>query len=215
MNKRLFALTLGAGLGLWAGLPVQAQVSRFHGDFGLGVIPLRALGPDQANPNNYAGIAPGYVLKSTEANLLLFNLGLGFDAPLYQLPGGEQSLGVSLNVVGGLVGTTRQDVDGFSPTLLLDFPEYVTYRYGAKSGKHSKKDFGLGLGLGYRYGRYFLPFSSPSAMLEGVYATASTDWFIRLSADLRPMRFYNLYSSEGLVEVLRIRELNVQVGRHF
>jgi hypothetical protein len=168
----------------------------------------------QANPNNYSGITPGYVLESINANLFLLNLNLGFDAPLLQMSGGEQSFGVSLNAAAGLLGTTRQDVDGFNRSVVLDFPQYVTYRYGAKASKHSKKDFGVGAGVGYRFCRFFLPFNSPSAMLEGVYA-GDSDWFLRLSADLRPTRFYNYYSSEGLVEVMRIREFNLTLGKSF
>ena len=213
MNKHLLSLALVAGCALVR--PAQAQVSKFHGDLGVGLVPLRSKAPVQANPSGYQGTPAGYVLETVDANFFLLNANLGFDAPLYQLPGGEQSLGVSLNAGAGLLGTTRQDVDGFNAQFVLDFPEYVTYRYGAKSGKHSKKDFGLGVGLGYRFCKFFLPFNAPSAMLEGVYATADTDWFLRLSADLRPRRFYNDYSSEGLVEAIRIREFNVTVGKSF
>lgn len=213
MKKVLFSLALVAGCALVR--PAQAQVSKFHGDLGVGLVPLRATGPVQANPDGYSGIPNGYVLQTVNANLFLLNGNIGFDAPLLQLPGGEQALGVSLNVGGGLLGTTRQDVDGFNTQLILDLPEYVTYRYGAKSSKHSKKDFGVGVGVGYRFCKFFLPFNSPSAMLEGVYSSTDTDWFLRLSADLRPMRFYNDYSSEGLVEAIRIREFNVTVGKSF
>ncbi|MBF9239409.1 hypothetical protein I2I05_18595 [Hymenobacter sp. BT683] len=206
----LLALVAGGALAC----PVQAQVSKFHGSWGAGVVSLRSRGPMQANPNNYAGITPGYVLKSTHANLVLLNGNLGFDAPLLQMSGGEQSFGLSLNATAGLLGTTRQDIDGFNRSFILDFPEYVTYRYGAKASKHSQKTFGVGVGLGYRFCKFFLPFNSPSAMLEGVYA-ADSDWFLRLTGDLRPTRFYNYYSSEGPVEVLRIREFNMTLGKSF
>lgn len=213
MNTYFFALALVAGL---AGLrPAQAQVSKFHGDLGVGLLPLRSTGPVQANPSGYQGTPASYVLETVNADLFLLNGNLGFDAPLYQLKGGEQSLGVSLNAGAGLLGTTRQDVDGFNAQFVLDFPEYVTYRYGAKSSKHSKKDFGVGVGLGYRFCKFFLPFNAPSAMLEGVYSTSDHDWFLRLSADLRPRRFYNDYSSQGLVEVIRIREFNATIGKSF
>ena len=213
MSKFLLALALGAGCAL--ARPAGAQVSKVTYAAGVGLMPVRGTAPDQANPYNYAGTTPGYVLKTVDADLLLLNVGLGFDAPLYQMSGGEQSLGVSLNVVGGLLYTAREDLDGFNGQTVLDFPEYVTYRYGAKASKHSKKDFGLGVGLGYRFSRFFLPFNAPSAMLEGVYASADHDYFLRLSADLRPRRFYSDFSSEGLVEVLRLRAFNVQVGRSF
>ena len=213
MNHYFFPLALVAGLAVVR--PAQAQVSKFHGDLGVGLVPLRATAPVQANPNGYQGTPQAYVLQTTNANLLLLNGNLGFDAPLYQLKGGEQSLGISLNAGAGLLATTRQDVDGFNAQFVLDFPEYVTYRYGAKASKHSKKDFGVGVGLGYRFSKFFLPFSSPSAMIEGVYATNDHDWFLRLSADLRPRRLYNDYSSEGLVEALRIREFNATIGKSF
>lgn len=213
MKNYVLSLAVVAGCALVR--PAQAQVSKFHGDLGVGLLPLHSTAPDQANPYNYSGITPGYVLKSLDANLILINGNIGFDQPLFKFGGNDQSLGVALNVGGGIVATSREDLDGFNKQLLLDLPEYVTYRYGAKANKHSQKDFGVGVGLGYRFSKFFLPFSAPSAMLEGVYATSDADWFIRLTADLRPMRFYDDYSSEGLVEVLRIREFNVTVGKSF
>ncbi|GAA4365548.1 hypothetical protein GCM10023185_35880 [Hymenobacter saemangeumensis] len=195
--------------------PVQAQVSKFHGDLGVGLVPLRATGPVQGNPNGYSGLENGYVLETVSGNFFLLNGNLGFDTALYRLGETEQALGVSLNAGAGLLGTTRQDMDGLNKSFILDFPEYVTYRYGAKAVKKAKKDYGFGVGLGYRFCKFVLPFNAPSAMVEGVYATADADWFIRFSADLRPMRFYNQYSSEGLVEVLSIRQFNCLIGKSF
>jgi hypothetical protein len=213
MNKYLCALALVAGGAL--ARPAQAQVSKFSGALGVGLVPVRATGPVQTNPNNYSNLPVGYGLKTIAASVFLLNGSLGFDAPLYQLSGGEQSFGVSLNAQAGILGTTNEDVDGFNKQVVLDFPEYVTYRYGAKASKHSQKDFGLGVGVGYRFSKFFLPFNAPSAMLEGVYSNADNDWFIRFSTDLRARHFYNDYSSEGLVEVLSIREFNVLIGRSF
>lgn len=213
MRTCFFLLLLGAGGVL--GRPAQAQVSRFHGDLGGGLVPLRSTAPGQANPNNSSNIPSGYVLQTVNVNLLSLHGNLGFDAPLYPFGGNEQSLGVALNAGAGLLATSREEAAGFNTRLVLDFPEYVTYRYGAKASKHSKKDFGVGVGLGYRFCRFFLPFNAPSAMLEGVYAATDADWFLRLSADLRPTRFYNDYSSEGLVEALRIRAFTATIGKSF
>lgn len=210
MKKLLLALGLLVGASA-----AQAQVSKFSLAFGCGAVPLHARGPVQTNPNGYSGIEVGYAVQTTDVLYLLPGLNLGFDAPLWQFAGGEQALGVSLNAGLALFATTNQDADGLNSALLIDFPEYVTYRYGARASKHAKHDLGLGLGLGYRYGRFALPFRSPSAMLEGVYAGTHHDVFLRLSADLQPTRFYNYYSSEGLVESLRIRELNLQLGYSF
>lgn len=203
-------------LGLLASAPAaQAQVSKFSFLLGCGAVPLHARGPVQTNPNGYAGLEVGYAVQDTGVLYLLPGFNLGFDAPLWQFAGGEQSLGVSLNAGLALFATTRQDADGLNGARLIDFPEYLTYRYGARASKHAKHDVGFGLGLGYRYGYFALPFRSPSALLEGVFSTAHHDLLLRLSADLQPTRFYNYYSSEGLVEVLRIRELNLQLGYAF
>jgi hypothetical protein len=212
MKKYFLHLAL---LGSWLAGPAAAQVSMFHGDLGVGLVPLRSKGPGQANPNGSGNTPNGYVLQTTNADLLLLNANLGLDMALLKLGSADQALGVSLNATAGLLGTTRQDVDGFNGGLVLDFPQYLTYRYGAKASRHAKKDFGVGVGVGYRFCRFFLPFNSTSAMVEGVWATAERDWFVRLSGDLRPTRFYNYYSSEGPVEVLRLREFNLQIGSSF
>ena len=210
MKKLLLALALLASNGA-----ARAQVSKFSFAMGVGVVPMHSAAPDQANPYNYSGIQPGYVLKTYDASLLLLNLNLCFDAPLWQFATGSQSLGVSLNAGAGLLATTRQDLDGFNKQPIFDFPEYVTYRYGAKASKHAKQSFGVGAGVGYRICKFFLPFNSPNAMLEGVYSTSDTDWYLRLSGDLRAQRFYSEYSSEGLVEALRIQEFNILLGWSF
>ena len=215
-KKYLFATALLAG-GLLPGA-ARAQVSKFSGALGMGLVPMYSSAPTQANPAGYYGTPPGYVIKTYDTNLFTLNANLSFDAPLLQFSGGEQSVGVSLNAGAGLMGTTpadRDELDGFNGQLMLDFPQYLTYRYGAKASKHSKKDFGVGAGLGYRYSRFFLPFSSPSAMLELTHATDDADWYLRLSADLRPQRFYDEYSSEGLVEVLRLRQITLLIGKSF
>ena len=213
MKEYFFALVLLVGSTMVR--PAQAQVSKFNLAAGVGLVPMRATGPVQANPYGYSGIQPGYVLQTTDANFWLVTASVGFDAPLWQFQGGEQALGVSLNAALGALKSSRTDVDGLNGGVVIDFPQYLTYRYGAKASKHSKKDFGVGVGVGYRFCKFALPFSAPSAMLEGVYSSTGADWFIRLSTDLRTRRFYNDYSSEGLVEVLSIREIQLQVGRSF
>lgn len=211
MKKLVLSLALLVSAGA-----AQAQLlSKFSLALGLGAIPMHAKGPVQANPNGYAGIEVGYVQQEVSSTFLLPGFNVGFDTPLWQFAKGEQALGVSLNAGMSAFMSNRGDVDGLNGALLLDFPEYLTYRYGARASKHAKHNLGLGVGLGYRYGRFAIPFRSPSAMLEGVYATARTDWFLRLSADLQPTRYYNYYSSEGLVETLRIQELNLQLGYCF
>ena len=189
------------------GSPARAQLSKFHGGLGAGVVQLHAV-TQSTTPNNTG-------LVTTDANLALVSLNLGFDAPLYQFGDGEQSLGISLNVAGGLMGTTRTDVDGLNAQFIVDLPQYATYRYGAKATKNSQKDFGLGLGLGYRFCQFILPFNSPSAMLEGVYATTRTDYFLRFSADLRPTTFYSPDPGGGPTEEIRIREFQVLLGYSF
>jgi hypothetical protein len=210
MKKLLLALALLAGAGA-----ARAQVSKFSLGVGGGLVPLHATAPEQANPNGYSGIRPGYVLKTTDANFLLLSANLGFDAPLWQFAGGEQALGVSLNAALGILKSPSDDVDGLNGAVLGDFPEYLTYRYGARASKHAKSSFGLGVGVGYRFCRFALPFSAPSAMVEGVYSGTRTDWFVRLSADLQSRRFYDYYSSEGLVEVLRLQEFSLLLGKSF
>ena len=212
--KTLF-LTLAAVAGSLAARPALAQVSKFHGDLGMGLVPLRSTGPNYDHSGPYYNAAgDGFALETINANLITFNMNLGFDAPLLQFKGGKQSLGVSLNAGAGLMGAPER-ADGFNQSLILDFPEYVTYRLGAKASKHADSDFGLGLGLGYRFCHFFLPFNSPSAMIEVVYAAKDADWMVRLSTDLRPRRFYNYYSSEGYVEVMRIQQFTLLIGKSF
>jgi hypothetical protein len=210
-----FWRAMGTAALVAAGCPgVRAQVSNFHYSGGVGVVALRSTGPTLVE-NIGSTTYSTYELKTTDTNVLVASAAAGFDAPLLQFGKGEQGLGVSLNASFGLLTTAPQEAGGFNGRYLLDFPQYLTYRYGAKASKHSKKDFGVGVGVGYRFCKFALPFSAPSAMLEGVYSSTGADWFIRLSTDLRPRRFYNDYSSEGLVEVLSIREIQLQVGRSF
>ncbi|TGE28305.1 hypothetical protein [Hymenobacter metallicola] len=212
MSKVLWsALLLSAGV-----LPsAHAQVSKFSGYYGTGVVLVRSTGPEVAETYVVTSGAQNetYDLKTVNSTALHISGGISFDTPLYKFSP-DQSVGISLNASAGILGAP-EDIDGFNTRLLLDFPEYLTWRYGAKASRKTKKTFGIGAGLGYRFSYFFVPFHSPSAMLEGVYAGTRADWFLRLSGDLRPTRFYNMYSSEGPVEVLSLRELHVVVGRSF
>ena len=186
--------------------PAQAQVSRFTGTAAYALVPTSSSLPVPANGSGGSGPA---VPQSLSGSGFLCLAGFGFDAPLVAL-GAEQSLGVSLNAALGLMlvpATLRTTLEN---PLLLDLPQYAVYRYGAKSGKHSQHDYGLGLGLGYRFCLYTTPFESPSLMVEGVRATAYTDWFVRLSADLR--------ASESAVgtaggETVKLRQFALTFGR--
>jgi len=213
MKKTLLLVSLLSLAVLTVG-GARAQ-SRFSSSAGLGLVPTRANGPGEGNPVGYAGIAPGYVLETSAVNYLLVQASLGFDAPLLRWGRGEQSLGVSLNAAFGVLAAPPSEAADSNGAPLLDLPQYVTYRYGARASRDSEKAWGVGVGAGYRFSRFALPFNSPSVMLEGVYGGKSNDYFLRLSADLVPQRFYNRYSSEGLVEVLRYQELNLQLGRSF
>jgi len=194
-------------------LHARAQVSNFSGCYGMGAVLVRSSAPE-ADPSYTSGPTNGtYTLKTVNSQAFHLSMGLGFDAPLLKF-GPEYSVGVSLNANAGILGAP-EEIDGFNAKFLLDFPEYITWRYGAKATKKSKKSFGVGAGIGYRASYFFLPFRSPSAMLEGVYSSSKADWFLRLTSDLRPMRFYNIYSSEGPVEVLSLREVHLVMGRSF
>jgi hypothetical protein len=201
-----------AGLLLAASLGAQAQASKFHFHAGFGAAVLRSTGPTLTQ--TYGSTNYGtYELQTVNANVLLASAGLGFDTPLLPFGQGEHALGISLNAQFGIMAS--QAAESFNSQTIFDFPEYVTYRYGAKATKHAKHPFGVGVGGGYRFSRFFLPFRAPSALLEGVYTAHDSDWFLRLTADLQPTRFYNYASSQGPVEVLSIREVNIQIGRSF
>lgn len=205
-----------AALLLGAATTAQAQVSRFSIYSGFGLLPLHSTAPwGQEATDYYSSGNALYRLKTINTSVVLYTAGLSYDLPLLKLGSEEQALGISLNAALSITQAS-EEADGFNGQILLDFPQYVTWRYGAKATKHSQKTFGVGVGAGYRWARFFVPFNSPSAMVEGVYATPRHDWYLRLTADLRPQRFYNLYSSEGPVEVLRIREAGqLTLGRSF
>lgn len=206
MLRALGGLVFG---GLFGGLatPAQAQVSRFTGTVAYALVPTSSRAP--LVPAGGPGGSGPAVFETLSGSGFLCLAGFGYDAPLVAL-GAEQSLGVSLNAALGLmlVPTTLRNT--LENPLLLDLPQYAVYRLGAKSGKKSQQDYGLGLGLGYRFCLYTTPFESPSVMVEGVRATAYTDWFVRLSADLR--------TSESAVgtagaETVKLRQFALTFGR--
>ncbi|PJJ60757.1 hypothetical protein [Hymenobacter chitinivorans] len=192
----------------------HAQVSHFSMNFGLGTLPVKAHYVELLEQPTVTQDQGEYVLRDVRARALLISLGLAFDAPLWKISE-DQSLGLSLNISGGLVGAP-QEIEGFNRSTMLDFPEYATWRYGCKATRDSDKSWGIGLGAGYRYARYAIPFSSPSVMVEGVHSYGKSDIYLRLSSDLVPNRLYSDYSSEGLVESLSIQQqLHVILGMSF
>lgn len=202
-----------------AALPwtAQAQVSRVHFSLGTGALLLRSTVVEAGypDPNSISGTdaTAVYRLRTVDANLPLLQMGGGVEITALKFSS-DQALGLSLNARAALV-KAPEEADGFNARLLLDFPQYVTWRYGARATRKSKKTLGVAVGAGYRWARFFLPFNSPSVMLEGVYANNRYDWFLRLSADTRKMEFYNEYSSEGLVPVMSLRQVSMAIGRSF
>ncbi|UOQ52058.1 hypothetical protein [Hymenobacter cellulosivorans] len=213
MLKTLTQLAIAVAATLTASA-AQAQVSHFSMNFGVGTLPVKAHYVELLEQPTATQDRGEYVLKDVRARALLVSLGFAFDAPIWKISE-DQALGLSLNINGGLIGAP-QDIEGFNKSALLDFPEYVTWRYGCKATRDSDKSWGIGLGAGYRYARYAVPFSSPSVMVEGVHTYGKSDIYLRLSSDLVPSRLYSDYSSEGLVESLSIQQqLHVILGMSF
>lgn len=211
--KHIWTLLLLAALP-YAG---RAQVSRAHFSGGFGALLLRSTAVEAGypDPNSIPGndVTAVYRLRTVDANLLLAQAGGGLEVVALKFSP-DQALGLSLNARFGLVGAP-EDAAGFNAKPLLDFPQYLTWRYGARATRKSQKTLGVAVGAGYRWARFFLPFNSPSVMLEGVYANKHYDWFLRLSADTRKMQFYNEYSSEGLVAVMSLQQVSIAVGHSF
>jgi hypothetical protein len=212
--KKLLSLLLLSGLPLAA---AQAQFSHFHGTLGLGTVMLRSTAPEAGYPDpniiTYGDNTSVYRLKTVDKNLVHMLGNVGVELPIIKLSN-EQAFGVSLNARAGLLGAP-EEADGFNARLLLDFPQYVTWRYGAWTTKRSEKTFGVALGAGYRWAKFFIPFNAPSVMIEGVYDTSGGIWSLRLSGDVKKMQFYNYYSSEGYVPVMSLRQLNLTLGKAF
>ncbi|RIY09843.1 hypothetical protein D0T11_11800 [Hymenobacter rubripertinctus] len=196
---------------------MRAQVSRGHLSTGASGLLLRSTSVEAGypDPNSIPGndITAVYRLRTIDANLLLIQASGGLEVVALKFSP-DQALGLSLNARFGLV-QAPEEAAGFNGKLLLDFPQYLTWRYGARATRKSQKTLGVAVGAGYRWAYFFLPFNSPSVMLEGVYANKHHDWFLRLSADTRKMQFYNDYSSEGLVPALSLQQISVAVGRSF
>ena len=71
MQKLLLGLALLGGAAL--AHPAVAQISKFHGDIGLGAVLLHAAGPVNNNPYGYSGVENGYVIKTYDATIMLLD----------------------------------------------------------------------------------------------------------------------------------------------
>ncbi|MBC6698570.1 hypothetical protein [Hymenobacter sp. BT190] len=191
-----------------------AQTSNFSMYVGAGTVPVRASYVELLEQPTATQARGEYALTTVRSRAVLASLGLAFDAPLWKISA-DQAVGLSLNVAGGLLGAPRE-IYGFNGSALLDFPEYVTWRYGCKATHESDSAWGVGVGAGYRYALYSLPFRSPSLMLEGAHTFGRSNMYLRLSADVLPSRLYADYSSEGPVEAIAIRQqLTAVMGLSF
>lgn len=209
---RFYLLLLAAGLGL-AGT-ARAQTSNFSMYLGAGTVPVRASYAELLEQPTATQARGEYALTTVRSRAVLATLGLAYDAPLWKISA-DQAVGLSLNVAGGMLGAP-QEIYGFNGSAVLDFQEYVTWRYGCKATRESDRAWGVGVGAGYRYALYSLPFRSPSVLLEGARTFGRSNLYLRLTADLLPSRLYADYSSEGPVEALSIRQqLTAVMGLSF
>ena len=127
----------------------------------------------------------------------MYGASVGTDVKLVSL-NAEQSIGLSLNAA---LSVSNRDYSGigFEIPLLVWLPEYVTWRWGARSSRKSQQDFGVGIGAGYRFGFVLQQgFHAPCAMVEGIYVLGNHDVLLRLSTDLGARRFDRPYGNEAI-----------------
>ena len=143
-------------------------------------------------------------------NKYVYGLHIGADIPLVKLSP-EQTIGLSLNA-GGLTPSSQNTGWGLDAPILITLPEYVTWRMGARSSRKSQKDFGLGIGLGYRFGFAMMPaFHAPSAMIEGAYITPRRDFFLRFTSDLTSVS-YTQPEENPLISKMTLRTTMLSFG---
>jgi hypothetical protein len=179
---RFFSLLRGALLGgtlLTTAVPAAAQLfdrRQLHTAYQFGLLRTEQSVPD-------AG-APGGVIVTRKRPFMLGFVG-GYSAPLGRFSD-DHSVGLSLNVATAFAYVPDFELESKNVTpIFISLPEYVTWRYGAGATMSTKSVYGIGAGLGYRWGFVMVPgFHSPAAMIEFVFNDGDSDSFLRLSTDL-------------------------------
>ena len=129
--------------------------------------------------------------------------GVSLELPLVNLSQ-HSSLGITLEATGGFL--VSSGLDGVNLALVYDIPGYITFRYGAKANRKTDKTRGVGFGVGYHVSRGALPYEAPSVMFQVNFASG---FLVRISYDVLPYKYYDHYSSQGLVPSLKIRRLGI------
>ena len=111
----------------------------------------------------------------------------------------------------GIGGQGSQKLLGINGALIIDFPEYLTFRYGLRATKDSREDVGYVLGLGYNYAFTALPYQSP-AFMGGIEVGKIS---LRLSCNLLKYTYYYYYTSEGDKPAATIRAFGLELGYSF
>ncbi len=115
------------------------------------------------------------------------------------------SVGGSFNIGIGYLFTPK--LEGLDGSFIIDFPEYITIRYGKNASDDASKKIGFAYGVGYDYTFNRLPYRGISMMAEICFNKLS----IRLNSNIMKYTYYSYFTSEGAQPVISVLPSGLQL----
>lgn len=167
---------------------LKTSAQKFTTGLQINYVRVEAIGSQDNSTGS--GYQPYYEKTSLKTAGINLNGTFGYNPKFYKF-NDNMSLGGSFNIgVGYFFAPKLEGLDG---TYIIDFPEYITFRYGKNATDDSDKKIGFAVGIGYDYTLNRIPYRGVSAMAEICLNKIS----FRINSNLKKFTYYSYYTSEG------------------
>ncbi len=183
-------------------IALQSHAQKFTSGLQINYLKIEVIGTQ--NTDNGAGYTPNFEKANANTSGVNLNGVFGYHPSIYKF-NDDLSLGVSLNIGIGYLFAPK--LEGLNGSLIIDFPEYVTFRYGKHASKDSDKKIGLAIGVGYDYTQTRLPYQGVSMMGEVSFEKIS----VRLNSNLQKYTYYSYFTSEGAKPAYSVLPFGIQI----
>ncbi len=180
---------------------LKTNAQKFTAGLQINYLRLEVIGSQDVTNSGYQPVYEKTDLKTGGINL---NGTFGYNPMFYKF-NDDLSFGASANIGIGYFFAPK--LEGLDKTYILDFPEYVTIRYGQHASKNTKKKVGFAFGAGYDYTLNRMPYRGVSLMAEICFKRFA----IRFNSNITKFTYYAYYTSEGAKPAYTVLPMGIQL----
>ena len=183
-------------------LVIKANAQKFTTGLQINYVRVHAIGA--INTDHGSGYQPNYEKTELKTGGINLNATFGYNPKFYKF-NNNASLGASANIGIGYFFAPK--LEGLNGTYILDFPEYVTFRYGRNATDDADKKVGFAIGAGYNYTLNRIPYRGIGVMAEISFRGVA----FRFNSNITKFTYYSYYTSEGEKPTYSVLPMGVSI----